>query len=68
MPILRVRDENGEIQEILALRGKKGDKGDLASVFLADDGNGNVTIGTKSAGMDVVLIDDGEGNIRTEVV
>ncbi len=48
--------------------GPKGDKGDLATVYFTDDGNGNVTIGTKSAGMEVVLADDGNGNVTLEVM
>ena len=48
--------------------GKDGEDGDLAAVFFANDGNGNVTIGTKSAGMEVVLADDGNGNVRAEVM
>lgn len=45
----------------------QGERGDIASIFFDDDGNGNVTIGTKSAGMEVVLTDDGNGNVSVEV-
>ncbi len=32
MSVLRIRDENGNAQEILAIKGEKGDKGDAGSV------------------------------------
>lgn len=57
-----------EKEWLLSLKGDKGDRGDLATVYFTDDGNGNVTIGTKSAGMEVILTDMGDGNVILEVV
>lgn len=55
--------------EDMYARMKSGDlKGDLASVFFSDDGNGNVTIGTKSADLEVSLTDYGNGNVMLEVL
>lgn len=36
MAILRIRDSNGNIQEILAIKGEKGDKGD-SYILTPDD-------------------------------
>lgn len=42
--------------------------GNMNSVFFSDDGNGDITIGTKSADMKIVFSDDGNGNVKTEVM
>ena len=39
-----------------------------ATIVMTDDGDGNVTLGTKCSGMVVNLTDDGAGNVNLEVV